>query len=49
MTQKKSTIIYRFIPLAFFLILVLIGIAVNEPRRVLEQAWNICLDCIGIG
>jgi energy-coupling factor transporter transmembrane protein EcfT len=48
MTQKKS-IIHRFIPLAFFLILLLFGIAVNEPRRVLEQAWNICLDCIGIG
>ncbi|MCX5869060.1 MAG: CD1871A family CXXC motif-containing protein [Deltaproteobacteria bacterium] len=27
----------------------MVGIATNEPQRVLEQAWNICLDCIGIG
>lgn len=39
----------RFIPLAFFLLLFLLGVASNEPQRVMEQAWNICLDCIGIG
>jgi len=33
----------------FFLSLFLFGINANEPQRVLEQAWNICLDCIGIG
>jgi hypothetical protein len=49
MTKKKSKILVRFIPLVFFLILFMIGIATNEPQRVLEQAWNICLDCIGIG
>lgn len=32
-----------------FLALFLFGLNVNEPKRVLEQAWNICLDCIGIG
>lgn len=49
MTKKTTHILYRFVPLTFFLILLLVGIAVNEPQRVLEQAWNICLDCIGIG
>lgn len=49
MTKKKLQIIYRFIPLTLFLILFLIGIALNEPQRVLEQAWSICLSCIGIG
>ena len=33
----------------FFISLLLFGINANEPQRVLEQAWNICLDCIGIG
>jgi len=38
-----------FVLLAFFLILFLAGIALGEPTRVLEQAWSICLSCIGIG
>lgn len=33
----------------FFLGLLLTGIAVGEPNRVMEQAWQICLSCIGIG
>jgi len=40
------------LPLAvslFFLLLWLAGIATGEPRRVLEQAWQVCLSCIGIG
>lgn len=49
MTKTKLHIISRFIPLAFFLLLLLTGIAINEPQRVMEQAWNICLDCMGIG
>lgn len=32
-----------------FLSLFLFGLNVDEPKRVLEQSWNICLDCIGIG
>jgi hypothetical protein len=39
----------RFAPLLFFLLLFLIGIALGEPARVLEQARSICLACIGIG
>jgi hypothetical protein len=49
MTKKNLTITYRFIPLALFVAFFLLGVAINEPQRVLEQAWNICLDCIGIG
>lgn len=35
--------------LALFLLLLVIGIAVDEPTRVLEQAKSVCLSCIGIG
>ena len=35
--------------LLFFLLLLLIGIAVDEPARVLEQARTVCLECIGVG
>ena len=47
--MDNKTIITKFIPLIFFLFLYVIGIALNEPQRVLEQAWQICLDCMGIG
>ena len=42
----------RFKPVAvilFFLILGMIGISLGEPSRVLKQATQICLSCIGIG
>ena len=32
-----------------FLLLGMIGISLGEPARVLEQATQICLSCIGIG
>ena len=38
-----------FFLLLFFLTLWLIGLALGEPGRVLEQARSICLACIGIG
>jgi hypothetical protein len=38
-----------FIFLTLFVILLLLGIAAEEPGRVLEQARQICLSCIGIG
>ena len=34
---------------AAFLALLMIGITLGEPSRVLEQARTICLACIGIG
>ena len=34
---------------AFFLTMAILGIGLNEPGRVLEQAWQVCLSCIGIG
>lgn len=38
-----------FMLLAFFTAMILFGIAVGEPSRVLELARSICLACIGIG
>jgi hypothetical protein len=38
-----------FVLIAFFILLMLIGIAVGESERVLEQAKAVCLSCIGIG
>jgi len=38
-----------FAVLSFFLLVWLIGVATGEPARVLEQAIQICLSCIGIG
>lgn len=35
--------------LAFFLGLLMVGIGLDEPSRVLEQAKSVCLACIGIG
>jgi hypothetical protein len=38
-----------FITIAFFVLMMIIGIALDEPGRVLEQAWQVCLSCIGVG
>lgn len=38
-----------FITIGFFVLMMITGIALNEPGRVLEQAWQVCLSCIGIG
>jgi hypothetical protein len=35
--------------IGLFILLFIVGIAVGEPTRVLEQAKSICLSCIGIG
>ena len=42
---RKGSIIV----LGFFLVVWSIGIATGEPLRVLEQAVQVCLSCIGIG
>jgi hypothetical protein len=49
--KKKKFKLRRapFILLAIFLLSWLVGISLNEPARVLEQAKSICLECIGIG
>lgn len=48
--KKKSPLrIAPFLLLSLFLLLLLVGINVEEPERVLEQAKTICLACIGIG
>ena len=38
-----------FVVLFFFLMIWLAGVMSGEPKRVLEQALQICLSCIGIG
>ncbi len=35
--------------ISFFIVLFCIGVFTDEPSRVLEQSWQICLSCIGIG
>jgi hypothetical protein len=42
---RKAPLVLLFV----FALLLLIGIACDEPSRVLEQARAICLPCIGIG
>ena len=38
-----------FVLIAIFIVLMIIGITLGEPTRVMEQAIAICLSCIGIG
>jgi hypothetical protein len=38
-----------FITILIFLVLGFIGIMTGEVNRVLEQAVQVCLSCIGIG
>lgn len=38
-----------FAVITAFLFLWMIGVATGEPARVLEQALQVCLSCIGIG
>ena len=55
MDKRKGKIAQRkirrapFVAILIFLILGVIGISLGEPSRVLEQATQICLPCIGIG
>lgn len=49
-TRKKRPIRKApFVVISSFLLLWLIGIATGEPARILEQAVQVCLSCIGIG
>ncbi len=40
---------WPFVVILTFLIMGIIGISLGEPVRVLNQATQICLSCIGIG
>jgi len=49
-SRKKSPLRKApIVVIAAFLLLWLIGGATGEPGRVLEQAVQVCLSCIGIG
>ncbi|MDI9489905.1 MAG: CD1871A family CXXC motif-containing protein [Saccharofermentanales bacterium] len=47
--NKKSTYIIRFTLLVLILFMIGYGIMRSEVLIVLQNAINICLDCIGIG
>lgn len=47
--MKKNIRIAPFVVIILFLILAMIGIGLDEPSQVLNQATQICLSCIGIG
>ena len=47
--NTKGIRIAPFITILFFLVMGMIGIMNGEVRRVLEQAVQVCLSCIGIG
>jgi len=47
--QKHPVRKAPFAVLTLFLIILLLGISTGEPQRVLEQAIQVCLSCIGIG
>ena len=55
MTMKKDKAFDEKIRIAPFwaifvsLVLVAIGISIGETSRILDQATQICLSCIGIG
>ncbi len=46
--SKQEVKITPFVVIIIFLILGMIGISLDEPSRVLNQATQICLSCIGI-
>lgn len=48
-TLKPSLRLAPLVAMAIFLVLLVIGITLDEPSRVLEQGRSICLACIGIG
>lgn len=47
--KKRPIRTAPFVVISAFLLLWMIGIATGEPARVLEQAIQVCLSCIGIG
>jgi hypothetical protein len=47
-TQKQVRVA-PFITILFFLIVGIVGLMTGEAGRVLAQAIQVCLSCIGIG
>ena len=47
--NTKGIRIAPFVTILFFLVMGMIGIMTGEVGRVLEQAVQVCLSCIGIG
>jgi hypothetical protein len=47
--QASKLRIAPFVTIFVFLVLGAVGISLGEPSRVLEQAKQVCLSCIGIG
>lgn len=48
MTSKKTWLL-RGILFVAAVAMIIIGVANDEARTVLQKAVNICLECIGIG
>ena len=49
-TERKKTVrIAPFVTILVFLVMGIVGIMTGEVNRVLEQAVQVCLNCIGIG
>ncbi len=46
---KQKSPVAAFAVIFIFIALTAVGISLEEPSRVLEQATQICLSCIGIG
>jgi len=47
--RSKRVRVAPFVTILFFLIMGIVGIMTGEVGRVLEQAVQVCLSCIGIG
>ena len=47
--QAAKIRVAPFVAIFMFLVLGAVGISLGEPSRVLEQATQICLSCIGLG
>jgi hypothetical protein len=47
--KLKRVQVAPFIIILFFLIMGIFGIMTGEVNRVLDQAVQVCLSCIGIG
>lgn len=54
MTYSEEKKVHRvrkgpILVIMFFLVLWFVGIAFDEPGRVMELARQVCLSCIGLG